>query len=232
MSRPMTEYFQTIYRERVWAGQSQSRSGPGSDLEATGPFRAFLDRFLRNHELQSVVDVGCGDWTSTRLVDWHGADYLGLDVVPELIDANRTQFGRPGVRFDLFDLATDPLPPADLVVCKDVLQHLPNDTVHAFLGKLSACRWAILVNDVLRTRRGGWRTLWSHRRDSVFPVNSDIRPGEKRDLELLQPPFNLDATVALRYVARHRQLRQLRWIKEVIVWENKGRISDTGSNST
>jgi len=229
MSRPMTEYFQTIYREHVWAGQSQSRSGPGSDLEATGPFRAFLDRFLRNHELQSVVDVGCGDWTSTRLVDWHGADYLGLDVVPELINVNRMQYGRPGVRFDLIDLSTDPLPTADLVLCKDVLQHLPNDAVHEFLGKLPGCRWAILVNDVLRTSRGGWRTLWSHRRDPMPLVNSDIRPGEKRDLQLLQPPFNLDATFALRYVVRYGQLR---WIKEVIVWKNKGRTSDTGSNLT
>jgi len=216
MARPMTEYFQTIYSEHIWAGQS--RSGPGSDLEATRPFRAFLYRFLQNHEVQSVVDIGCGDWTSTRLVDWQGADYLGLDLVPELIDANRTQFGRPGVRFDLIDLSTDPLPPADLVLCKDVLQHLPNDAVREFLGKLPACRWAILVNDVLRTSRGGWRTLWGHRRDPMPPVNSDIRPGEKRDLQLLQPPFNLDATLALRYVVRYGQTR---WIKEVIVWENK-----------
>ena len=82
MSRPMTECFQTIYRERVWTGLSLSRSGPGSDLEATRPFRDFLDHFLRDHRVQSVVDIGCGDWTSTRLVEWHGADYLGLDVVP------------------------------------------------------------------------------------------------------------------------------------------------------
>ena len=137
--------------------------------------------------------------------------------------------GRPGVRFDLIDLSTDPLPPADLVLCKDVLQHLPNDAVHEFLGKLPAFRWAILVNDVLRTSRGGWRTLWSHRRDPMPPVNSDIRPGEKRDLQLLQPPFNLDATLALRYIVRAGQFR---WIKQVIVWENKGRTSDTGSNWT
>src|SRR4051794_16897821 len=98
MSRPMTEYFQSIYRDHVWGGQS--RSGPGSDPQTTRPFRDFLDCFLVDHRVLSVVDIGCGDWTSTRLVHWHGADYLGLDVVPELVDANNARFGRPGVRFD------------------------------------------------------------------------------------------------------------------------------------
>jgi SAM-dependent methyltransferase len=221
----MTEVFQTIFRDHFWAGQS--RSGPGSDVGATRPYRAFLERFLRDHWVRSVVDVGCGDWTSTRLLDWQGADYLGLDVVPELIEANRAQYGCPGVRFDLIDLSADPLPPADLVLCKDVLQHLPNDAVNVFLGKLPIYRWAILVNDVLRTRGGSWRTLWRYHREPMPPSNSDIRPGEKRDLKLLEPPFSLDATRTFRYVVRAGQFR---WIKEVIVWENKDRKSDPGNN--
>jgi 2-polyprenyl-3-methyl-5-hydroxy-6-metoxy-1,4-benzoquinol methylase len=89
-----------------------------------------LQAFLRDNAVRSVVDVGCGDWQFSRLIDCSGLDYRGFDVVPAVIEAHRAAFGREGVRFDLLeDFAA--LPEADLVLRKDVLQHLPLPDVEA-----------------------------------------------------------------------------------------------------
>ena len=80
------------------------------------------------------MDLGCGDWASSRLVDWSGIDYLGLDVVPVAIEHCRTHYRRPGVRFEVFDLVEETRRLADLLICKEVLQHLPNAGVHLALS--------------------------------------------------------------------------------------------------
>ena len=101
--------FRSVYRDHAWKGRS--RSGPGSDAAASQPFRAFLEDLIRRHRVGSVLDVGCGDWTSTRLVDWGGVDYMGIDIVPEVIEANRRRYGRAGVRFDAVDFVHADFPP-------------------------------------------------------------------------------------------------------------------------
>ncbi|MGI8685990.1 MAG: methyltransferase [Acidimicrobiales bacterium] len=55
--------------------------------------------------------------------------------MPELVERNTEAFGKPGVRFQALDLSEAELPPADLLVCKDVLQHWPNDWVSSFLER-------------------------------------------------------------------------------------------------
>ena len=52
-------------------------------------------------------------------------DYLGLDIVPAIIDANRAKYaGRPSLSFAALDFVNAPLPhAADLVLCRDMVQH-------------------------------------------------------------------------------------------------------------
>ena len=144
----VAERFGRIYTQHDWLGESQS--GPGSDPVRTRAYRRLLRRILRRHRIRSVVDLGCGDWASSRLVDWSGTDYLGLDVVPEVVERCRATYARPGVRFEVLDLMTEEPPPADLLICKEVLQHLPNAAVHRALSLLGRYRLALLVNDLRR----------------------------------------------------------------------------------
>jgi SAM-dependent methyltransferase len=220
MTATTTEAFRSIYRNSTWAF-GQSKSGPGSDPKPTRRFRRFLAGFLRQRDVRSVVDLGCGDWTSTRLIDWSGIDYLGLDVVPEVVQANRQRHARPGIRFDVADLASDdPLPPADLAICKDVLQHLPIADVRRFLAKLGAYKTALLVND----RRGRyactWRNIWLGR--PFTGINEDAAPGDYRPLRLLEAPFHLRAEIVLRYRCGFGEDR---WTKEVLLWTNPARLA-------
>ena len=109
-------------------------SGVGSLPEHTVEYRDFLQQFMARHGVRSVVDVGCGDWQFSRYVDWSNVTYVGIDVVSSVVDNNQREFGNDNISFRKF-LSLEKLPPADLLVCKDVLQHLPNATVKAYWGR-------------------------------------------------------------------------------------------------
>ena len=131
MTQSAAGAFSAIYSKHSWKTEgAESLSGPGSDPVRTRAYRRLLEKLLRRHRVRSVVDLGCGDWASSRLVDWSGIDYLGLDVVPVAIEHCQTHYSRSGVRFEVCDLIQEEPPPADLLICKEVLQHLPSAGVH------------------------------------------------------------------------------------------------------
>ena len=61
----LTVTFNRIYAEGRW-GQDvtgKGTSGPGSTLEITREYRAYVEEFVKKHAVKSVVDAGCGDWS-------------------------------------------------------------------------------------------------------------------------------------------------------------------------
>src|SRR3982751_2527103 len=85
--------FEEIYREDHWT----NGSGPGSLPKHTIEYRAFLSRFITENKIETVTDLGCGDWQSARLMDWTGIHYIGLDVVEWIIDRNNEIYGSDNV---------------------------------------------------------------------------------------------------------------------------------------
>ncbi|HSE46952.1 MAG TPA: class I SAM-dependent methyltransferase [Gemmatimonadales bacterium] len=64
--------------------------------------------------------------------------------MPELIERNRRMFVRDNLTFRAIDAVTDPLPPGDLVIVRQVFQHLRNDQIQAILRKFARYRtWII-----------------------------------------------------------------------------------------
>lgn len=125
-----------------------------------------------------MVDYGCGDWQFSRLIDWQQAEYVGVDVVPSLIAANQAAYGRDGVSFVLFEGDVDELPAGDLLVVKDVLQHLATAQVQFFLTEVAPRYRRVLVTN-----------------DFAEDANREIEPGEWRPLDLLASPFHANGTV-------------------------------------
>ena len=125
--------FETIYDEFGWEptadGSKETRSGPGSYLARTNASRAFLAGVLRDFKVSTVLDAGCGD------VNWQGhtpgidaVDYVGVDIVPQMIADNERRLGGPGsrMRFAVKDVVKDDLGgPYDVILCRDTLFHLP-----------------------------------------------------------------------------------------------------------
>jgi SAM-dependent methyltransferase len=88
--------FEETYEKSKWG----TGSGNGSHPAATSDYRAFLERFIVMNRVMSIVDVGCGDWQSSRYISFNGARYTGFDVVKSLVDINRTKFGLGLVSFE------------------------------------------------------------------------------------------------------------------------------------
>jgi glycosyltransferase involved in cell wall biosynthesis/SAM-dependent methyltransferase len=159
----LSSQFEKIYDAKHW-GQG---SGVGSMLEHTIEYRDFLKDFMQNNGIRSVIDLGCGDWKFSRYIDWTDVTYVGIDVVPSVVLKNQQEFGNnDNISFRRFD-SLEKLPPADLLICKDVLQHLPNDTVKAYLATFrNKYKFALITNDEepadlqnIDIAAGGWRTL-------------------------------------------------------------------------
>jgi hypothetical protein len=178
----LTNTFNRIYAEGTWGKDvaGKGTSGTGSTLEITREYRAYVEDFIRTHNVKSVVDAGSGDWTFSSAIDWNGASYLGVDIASDVIATVRTKYEKGNIRFQVGDI-TDDLPAADLLISKDVLQHLSNELVQNFVRhnlRTGKYKWAILTND-----RGSG--------------NSDVASGGYRAIDLAAPPFDVKGLIDL-----------------------------------
>jgi len=175
----LKERFSAIYDRNDWGYQSGVGSMPANTVE----YAAFLCNFLHRNNVRSVVDLGCGDWQFSQFVDWSGITYYGTDVVEAVIERNRRIFSRDHIVFEPFR-SVAALPAADLLVCKDVFQHLPNALVQQYLDELKPkYKFLLITNDDA----------------PIEYLNKDIEPGGWRTLRLDQPPFAEHAAIVLQW---------------------------------
>jgi SAM-dependent methyltransferase len=172
----------------------------GSREELTRGYRSYLHAFLRNNRISSVVDLGCGDWQIARHMDWTGIDYTGIDVSSVVLETVQ-QFARPGVRFMQANAVTDPLPAADLLIAKDVLQHWSNDDILAFLPKLENYRAALITN--------GFPA------ELMNLLNLDVPTGHvQRAIDISRPPYNVPGFFVFGFLTEQPKL--------VYLWQRSG----------
>jgi hypothetical protein len=79
----------------------------------------------------------------------------------------------------------DDLPKADLLIIKDVLQHLSHADISAVLAQLPRYRHVLIVNDVLPR--------------SLTAEFVEITTGAYRPLDVTQPPFSLPGTKVMAW---------------------------------
>jgi hypothetical protein len=161
--------WQRSHAARTFA-DCESLSGPGSSLAQTMAIRKRVPDLLCKLGVNTVLDAPCGDhhWLSNIN---HVFNYVGIDIVPDLIDRNRRTFPERG--FLVADIVTDQLPRADLILCRDALVHYDHASVFAILRNF---------------RRSGAEWLLT----TTFPgrdENHDIEVGEWRPINLEESPF-------------------------------------------
>lgn len=172
--------FTTIFRENRW-GDKESVSGPGSSRAATNMLQRVLDQVLARTGARTILDAPCGDLNWMRHIALpRGTRYIGADIVPELIEALRGSNEADDRRFMVLDIVSEPLPAADLWLCRHVLMHLSNDEVRQVLENFAQSEIRYLLVD-------------SH---SFVRKNSDIRSGGWRHINLRRGPFNLPKPLA------------------------------------
>jgi SAM-dependent methyltransferase len=183
----LEDVFAGVYARARWGmnGGDAGTSGYGSTLAATQIYRTFLQRFLRDADVHSVVDAGCGDWEFSQALDWKGIDYKGYDIVPAVIEHDKARYGRPNIQFFVANVVDADLPPADLLIVKHVLQHLPDADVLKFLTQLPKYKHVLLVDSVSAA--------------TLSAKNRDVPAGGFRELDVTKPPFAVKGAKLLTY---------------------------------
>ncbi len=144
-----TRIFTNIYFYNKWG----KWSGPGSSLEYNKEYIEFLESWINAHKIESVVDLGCGDWRfSSSLFGKININYLGIDCVFFLIERNKSIYSNTHVNFLCADILReiDIFPSADLYIAKDIFQHWSDQEVKDFLKmwkKKNKSKFLIIVND-------------------------------------------------------------------------------------
>jgi hypothetical protein len=172
--RSVRAAFTQHYVRRDW-NDPETVSGHGSSLRSTEAIRRELPGLFAEIGVRTVVDAGCGDFHWFRELELDLDHYLGIEVVEELARLDQERYGGGGRRFAALDFIRDPLPRADLILCRDCLVHLKNRQVLAALRNFG---------------RSGSSYLLATTFTGPHP-NDDAPLGGWRPLNLERPPFCL-----------------------------------------
>lgn len=178
-STEAAEVFTRIY-ETNWWGSQESISGTGSTLAYTANLREKLPELFKKWAVRTVFDAPCGDFHWMRhVVRSSDIDYLGCDIVPQLIDRNSAQYQSERIRFIVANVITDQFPKADIWICRDCLIHFSYNDILATFENFARSEIAYLLTTT-HINRSGFRNL-------------DIRTGDARVIDLFSAPFSLPA---------------------------------------
>jgi hypothetical protein len=197
------EAFERIYLEGTWGQKFDS--GAGSADAITGSYVRLVRSFIDEHEIRSVVDLGCGDFRVGRQLVSADVDYVGVDLVRPLVERNQRLYGSPKVRFEHANLVEDELPRGELALLRQVLQHLSNDEIERVLERTRQFRF-LLVTEHLPTHPQAVPNIDK-------PHGPDVRVYHRSGVFLEAPPFSLDVETLLEVPVEPGSVLRTDWVK-------------------
>lgn len=201
------EIFDRIYEKSHWAGESNlPLSGPGSTPKNAKPYVEFVQQIIQKYEVKSVVDIGHGDWEIWNNYKFEDTSYIGIEISEHIHNYVKSKFSSKNRSFLLKDIIKDKkIPNGDLIICKDVLQHLNNYNSLELVKLLSNFPLIIICNDFYTSRkfkeliryhfqiRTRLKKLFDLKNPFYFQIrknNSNIDNGQCRGVDLEKEPFS------------------------------------------
>ena len=179
-NKSVAEIFTETYTQRHWKS-TESASGIGSELSQTEVLRHELPGLLRTHGIRSLLDLPCGDFNWMQHVDLEGINYIGGDIVEELIAQNQAKYASPHRQFQHLNLLTDTLPTVDCILVRDCLVHFSFEHIQQALANIKKCGIPYLLTTTFTSLK----------------ENEDIQTGHWRTLNLEKAPLHFPPPLAL-----------------------------------
>ena len=184
--------FTKIYKNNDWGGEpNEFYSGPGSHHPLIHGYVQEVGDFIIKNQLKDIVEIGCGDFNIGEKVLKHldsaGTDftYIGYDVVKPLIRRNREMFGNERTKFICKDASSGIIKNGDVLIIRQVLQHLNNRAIQQIIKKFNNYRYIIVSEHQLAEHYG------NRIRPNIDQVTSaSIRLHMSSAIYLDKPPFN------------------------------------------
>jgi len=178
--------FTDIYLKNLWGGKlGEFYSGDGSSHHYPDRYGEMVKEFIHKKRITSVVDLGCGDFVVGSKIQEAGIQYVGVDIVQELIKENQKRFSNSDVSFQCLNILTDPLPDGELCLVRQVFQHLSNAEISLALQKIRSYPYVIITE------------YYPAESDKTIPNKDkphgpDTRITDNSAVYLDLPPFNLN----------------------------------------
>jgi len=182
--QPLGVVFRDIYRHNLWGGtKGEFYSGPGSEADVSAAYVTAVTEFIQKQQCRTIVDVGCGDFRVGReLTGRSEVQYHCIDVVPELIARNQRQWGSSRIAFSCRDATKDGLPPGEVCLIRQVLQHLSNLQIVEILRNCQTYPYLIVTEHIWPACQKAAPNIDIH-----HGVETRVEFGSYVDLS--QPPF-------------------------------------------
>jgi SAM-dependent methyltransferase len=184
--------FTSIYENCLWGDNKnleyKGSSGFGSKLDLTQPvYIPFLKNFIVTNEIESIVDIGCGDFIFSKKIfdDIKNIKYVGYDIYKDLINYhNKTYKDSDKYKFIHLDILEkkDEIVNGDLFIIKEVFQHWTNNEIEFFLKfiiKNKKFKYILITNTCSSEENSDLRPIISpsQKIDSRFrPLSAKFHP--------------------------------------------------------
>jgi len=174
LNKTPEQTFSEIYRNNHWNGE-ESISGRGSEMDQTETIINELNKIIKELNIKTILDLPCGDFNWMNSVNLENLNYIGGDIVKELISENNKRYAATNIKFINLNLIEDKLPKSDLIFCRDCLVHLSYSDIRNSLENIKSSNSKYLLTT----------TFTEHKK------NYDICTGDWRALNLEVHPFNM-----------------------------------------
>ena len=207
----LRQVFDGIYENRAWGdGIHSPLSGAGSKPDNAITYVRYVKKIINDFGIKSVTDFGHGDWLMWGDYRFDGVSYTGIEVSKYAHDLAKRNFGSVNRNFVLEDvLESKKIVSSELLISKDVFQHLSIPNIQSLLRIISEghFRFLVLCSDVYvrQSTVGKFRYHLSMRTrlkkmlklENPFFLtlnrrnNSDIFDGGYRGIDFEELPFKI-----------------------------------------
>ncbi|HEY8962054.1 MAG TPA: class I SAM-dependent methyltransferase [Luteolibacter sp.] len=188
------EVFSRIYENGIWSTIDEADrfcSGTGSRMESVvAPYADAVKGWMSEHgdSEWTALDVGCGDFNVGGRVCGLFRRYMAVDVVPALIEMLKSN-GPANVEFGCIDAIDQPLPSADVIFIRQVLQHLSNAQISQMVPKIRKFKHAVITEHLAyEVGPDSWNL------DKVH--GGDVRVSRGSGVDLEKAPFEIKPSAA------------------------------------
>ena len=121
-----------------------------------------------------MSDIPCGDfnWMPDLLATLGDLKYTGFDIVFSALHNNRSRY--PQYEFRVLDIVTTVPPKADMIFCKDLLNHLNDEDVKSAISNM---------------KKSGSTFLLASNNDGFVNTQLPEAASGSRYLDITAPPF-------------------------------------------
>ena len=183
--------------------ENKGFTNSGSNLIQTETLRKEIPNIIKMYKIKSVLDIPCGDFYWMKEIDFKDINYIGADIVTDMIKKNTEEFNKNNINFKILDLTSDALPYSDLIFCRDCLVHLSFEDIFKSLENIKKSKSKYLMTTNYLS----------------IDENIDIPQASWRPINLCKPPFYFNSPIEniLEKTSQEKEVAD----KAMSIWEVK-----------